>query len=270
MALTPPSFETRATWLTPAEQRRYRPDRLDLGAQSKALLRALTQGAKAVVLQEIWFEAPIGADWVAAYRLSFQDDHRVVVGEIRIFPSAGPRIPNSGRWLGDVQGSKAPVPRGGIKTKTVLRAVKLRAFRQELRTLFDRQQMPLSIAQDERRDADAGAKRGRKPKPDQHYAKAAVLYERFFLDASARPTADVAKAMNLTPATARTTIATARKRGFLTGTERGESGGHATPRAHAALQKIATEVKTGGPKAAQLRVRSTKKARKVARRTSRA
>ena len=273
-----PLFATRSSWLTRAEQRLYDIDRLKLGEQPQELLDANGAGARAILISEIWFEHPIGADWVAAYRLNFEaNETRVVVGEVRIFPSAGPREPNTGRWIADALGAAAPVPRGGVKARAVLRGLKLRAFHHDLKQIFEYFQVPLSVGRDESLAGAARPTRGRKPKPDQHYATAAVLYERFFLvEASARPTADVAKTMGLKPAAARAAIAKARKLGLLTPTARGESGGCATAhartldagRAEKLLQRIATEVGTGRQKTAQVRLSPTKNARHSTRRNS--
>ena len=102
-----PNFITRPAWLTRQEQRIYRLESLTLGPQPAATLRAATVGARPVLTSDVWYEEPLGSEWVAAYRLSFQDRQTFVIGELRIFPAAAPREASTGRWLGDVLGSDA-------------------------------------------------------------------------------------------------------------------------------------------------------------------
>ena len=109
---------------------------------------------------DIWFEEPLGTEWVVAYRMVLQEqDTRVIVGAIRIFPAAAPREPDSGRWVAEVLGSRAPVPAGGIKARTLCR-VRLRAFGRELSKILKEHRLPLAFRAPEQ--PTTGAKRGRK------------------------------------------------------------------------------------------------------------
>jgi hypothetical protein len=270
-----PSFATRPAWLTRQEQARYRgllPDRPSEAPQ----VRAATAGATVVLTQDVWYEEQLGPDWVAAYRLSFQDKgSRLVIGELRIFPSAGPREPFSGRWLGDVLGSDAPVPTGGL-TARLYRTLKLRGFVPFLSSLFQHAQLPLRFAPP---PVVTRTRRGRKPKPDVFYARVAVLYERAYMGGKTYPTSEVARTLKLTPGAARSAVAGARRRGFLTPTERGRASGRASadarqlagrrPTAAVApgrsatprLQPLATKVESGGTKTPQVPVSVRKNAR---------
>ena len=60
---------------------------------------------------DFWFEEPLGADWVVAYRLGLQEqDTRVVVSEIRIFPAVAAACAGDRRWAAECSGA-APRPR---------------------------------------------------------------------------------------------------------------------------------------------------------------
>ena len=107
----------------------------------------------------------------------------------------------------------------------MLRRVRLHAFQGGLQEILTRIRLPLMRPAPDQ--PTTGAKRGRKL--DEHrYAQIAVLYAQRYEAGSMRPTADVAKRLRLTPATARAAVAKARKLGLLTTTSRGERSGRAT------------------------------------------
>ncbi len=265
MNVTGPLFATRPVWLTSAEQRLYRLDEQDLGAQPVGLLGTVTAGARAVLVSDIWFEAPLGDEWVAAYRLSFQAERtRLVIGEIRIFPARGPRPPFSGRWLGDILGSQAPVPVGGLNARTVRRAT-MRGFVPHLNKMF-RELGIGTIPPPPPLNASRDARRGRPPKPAPYYATIATVYEKFYSDASARPTSEVRSLLRLSASAARSAVGRARRMGFLGRTEQGRASGRASHEAHQLaltprefLQRFATGSLTGGKKKAQRRHAGRKK-----------
>ncbi len=226
-------FTNRSVFLNDVEQRLYHALPLDPPT------RAERRPPQPVHVLDIWFEAPLGTDWIVAYRLALQAEHtRVVIGEIRIFPSAPPRQPQSGRWVADVLGSKAPVPSGGLKART-LRRVRLRAFERELSAILNRYRLPLAVGAPE----VTGGTRGRKIN-FRRYARIATLYAARYEAGSAHPTADVAKHLRLTPATARAAVAKARQLGLLTATTRGARSGRATPRAFAILKNTPSKGQT--------------------------
>ena len=294
--LMEPGLETRLAWLSPAERRLYR----ELGAsspQSAALIRAMSKGVQPVLVSELWFDAPLSDDWTVAVRLAIEGatsdpmQARLVISEVRVFPSREPRAPNTGRWAAEALGSDAPVPRGGLKT-AVLRRLTLRAYRQDLKRVFERAhrrekaaegKRPIlwTVGGDERAVVQrTGSKPGRKPLPDSEVATATVLYEALSVHGLwwNRPVQGVAKALRVTPGQARTLIARARERKLLSRTARGEIDGRASSAARRLdageasrrLQRFATEVKSGGQKAAQLAPSSNENARQSPGRKKRA
>ena len=213
------NFTNRTVFLNDDEQRLYR------ALPIVAPTIADRQPPQPASVLDIWFEAPLDDGWVVAYRLGLQGE-RVVVSEVRIFPAAPPREPDSGRWTADVLGSRAPTPAGGLKART-LRSVRLRAFERELSAILKAYRLPRFRTPEQ---PPAGGKRGRKVNL-RRYARIAILYAERYEAASAHPTADLVKHLHLTPATARAAVAKARRLGLLTETERGQRGGRATARA---------------------------------------
>ncbi len=221
------SFRNRTSFLSREEERLYRALPLVAAAEEPP--------PKAISVTEIWFEEALDDDWIVAYRLGLQQqDTRVVVSEVRIFPAAGPREAGSGRWPADALGSRAPAPAGGIRARML--RIRVNAFKSELKTLFKKlPALHLRLAA-----PPAPGKRGRKTDL-RRYAQIAVLYAQRYQDTSAHPTADVARQLRLGPAAARAAVARARKLGLLTETEQGEGGGRATPRALEILKTTRAE-----------------------------
>lgn len=213
------NFTNRTVFLNDDEQRLYRA----LPLVAPTIAERLPP--RPVNALDIWFEAPLDDAWVVAYRLGLQGE-RVAVSEVRVFPAAAPRESGSGRWAAEVLGSRAPTPPGGLKART-LRRVRLRAFERELSEILKAYRLPRFRAPE---PPAAGGTRGRKANI-RRYAQIAVLYAQQYEAASAHPTADVARRLRLTPATARAAVAKARRLGLLTETERGERGGRATAQA---------------------------------------
>lgn len=269
---TGPAFHTRPVWLTSADQRRYQIESLDIGPQPPEMLAVATAGARAVLMQDVWYEQALGSEWTVAYRLHLQNGGtRLVVGEVRIFPSAGPREPFSGKWLADVLGSDAPVPAGGLPARTV-KQVTMRGFVPHLERLFRAVRLPLSFAPVM---SQRPSRRGRPAKPEAFYGAVAVTYERFYLEGCSRPTSELARTMHLTSGAARRAVAEARRRGFLSSTERGRPGGRASAEARrlmkgSGLQRIATEGVTARPKGPQATASRKKNAQKSPRGNNRA
>jgi hypothetical protein len=84
---------------------------------------------------EAWVEVPFAPGWVAAYRL-VSEHGRPVLGELRLFPDE-PDRPRPGWWSGEVLGSAAVVPEGGI-TARVLRRVRVAEYVREVGRVLDR------------------------------------------------------------------------------------------------------------------------------------
>src|SRR5688572_6351844 len=68
---------------------------------------------------EAWMEAPLGDEWVVAYRL-FVRERRIVIGEVRVFP-AEKRTHEPGVWSAHWLGDFAEVPKGGIRGRLLRR-----------------------------------------------------------------------------------------------------------------------------------------------------
>ena len=83
-------FSRRTIFLTKDEQASYGIKNLVLPAQKLATRRA---ELLPVDVQEMWYEDRLDSDWVVAYRLALEDESRIIVSEIRIFPAAPPREP---------------------------------------------------------------------------------------------------------------------------------------------------------------------------------
>ena len=228
-------FSRRTIFLTKDEQASYGIKNLVLPAQKLATRRA---ELLPVDVQEMWYEDRLDSDWVVAYRLALEDESRIIVSEIRIFPAAPPREPKkvAGRWIGEVLGGKAPAPLGGIKAKKVLRRVRLRRYQREMTRILKAFQPSWKIR--DRQQPVSGKKRGPKPKyHERHYAKIAVAYDQHHQTGMGREVAAVARAMRLEPGVARAHIRQARQLVLLTDAPRqGEAGGVATPRAKALAQ----------------------------------
>ena len=72
--------------LTKADQHRWRKAIASTGQR----LRPAGATSRTLDVFNLWFRMPIGAEWIAAYRLVMQpDEQKVVVAEPRIFPSVG-------------------------------------------------------------------------------------------------------------------------------------------------------------------------------------
>lgn len=232
---------TSVGWLTAAEERLFDLDKRELGPQPKAVLKSLTDGSRAVIRSDVWYEESLGPDWIAAFRLCLdQEQKRIAIGELRIFPSAGPREDGTGRWIGEALGCYSPVPVGGLKART-LRKVTLRAFVPHLREPFDKIGWSFEAA-----PSEGPSGRGRKPRPDQQLATAAVLYETAWLAGLTYPTSEVRRLMRLSESSARSIVAAARRRGFLTPTSRGRTGGHASVEAKQIGKAFAEAIAEGG------------------------
>src|SRR5262245_48223012 len=233
--------------ITPLEDRRLI-DRLyveELRVSAEPLTARDQRLHRAVNVSDTLYERRIGDDWVAFYRIVNQGGVPVV-GEVRVYPSEphGSRPP--GMWSGEVRGSKASVPLGGI-TGRLLRRVRIDY--QALATLVrDYRAAPaesLFAWAIERRGFQAerrlrrrpGAGRPR-PRPEI-LAQAAVAYEQALLRGRP-PLQMIARLLSVKASTARGVIARARKGGFLVPAKvmkRGVLLGRATKRAKAVLSR---------------------------------
>jgi hypothetical protein len=199
--------------------------------------------ARLVKARDTWIEVPLGTAWVVAYRI-VGDRGRPVVGEVRIFP-AEPGRPAGGHWSGEILGTRAPVPPGGI-TARLLRGFRVRAYLRVMAELI--QQLRKEDPEDARvygwspeppepRVGLGGSqsRRGPKGRPDVFYADIARAYVQAIERESPGPVLAVAQARRLSPGKVRDMIRTARARHLLTEVLPGIPGGILTPKAEALL-----------------------------------
>jgi hypothetical protein len=162
------------------------------------------------------------------------------VAEVRIYPASNSKRPRPGCWL--TPDGIPPIPQGGVSTR-LLRRINLgmrlkfgpRALdflASELRGVAE---VP-TITPAPRRQS--GARRGRKGRPPEFYARVAVEYERALQRDARRPLQIVARQLALPSTTrARDVVYQARRLGLLTLAEgHGIVGGEPTPEARALLR----------------------------------
>jgi hypothetical protein len=200
------------------------------------------EGVGEVRVPETWLEAPIGGDWIAAYRIAAADGPPVIA-ELRVFPAETGR-PGWGRWSGEVLGTRSNAPEGGITVRLLRR---LRPG-QPLRFVSDLLQRLRAQAPEAARalgwtlppaptpSSLPRPRRGRPGRPDLFYARVAAEYVHAVQAGSPHPVADLARRRRLPPARVRDMIHTARRRGLLSSHRRGVRGGELTDRAHALLR----------------------------------
>ena len=188
-------------------------------------------------ISETWVESPLGADWIAAYRIVA--DHGVpVIGEVRIFPNEDEH-PKAGSWSGEYV-ARPVVPSGGL-TRRVLDQIKLTEPMSKAGEFMERIRA-FAAPQLERRGlatTKARRRRGRKGHGDLFYAQVARDYVAAVEAGSSSPATDVARRRRLGangPARIRDLLHEARRRGFLTPAPvRGRRGGDLTPQGRAIL-----------------------------------
>jgi hypothetical protein len=175
---------------------------------------------RAVDVTDTVLEQKIGDNWVAFYRIVNQNG-APVVGEVRIFPSEPQGERPIGTWSGEVRGTAASVPLGGI-TGRLLRRVRI--DHQSLAPLVRlRQGAPaesLLAWAIEKRDFRARRQLRRRPGPGRPrtrpevLARAAVVYEQA-LRHRRPPLQAIARQLRVKVSTARGLASRARKDGFL-------------------------------------------------------
>jgi hypothetical protein len=154
----------------------------------------------------------IGDGWVAAYRLIPQGG-RVVVGELRLYPSESTRD-EAGSWSAERLGNEAAVPAGGL-TADVLRKVPVGEHRQFIRERLDELREDLGakffdvtgfddLAPDTTKlDAltrEASRRPGHEGRPDLFYARIAAIYVERVDAGNGRPIREIAAELGRSPA----------------------------------------------------------------------
>lgn len=169
-------------------------------------------------IPELWAEVTIGADWVAAARLTVQRG-RVVMAELRVFPNETDRK-EPGRWSADFLGMAAAVPSRGLSAR-LLRQLKLGELYGSVEQIRRDNRdspwlslvgLPLAV---ERPQPPAGRRPGRPRQTDAFYAAVAAEYVRLSKAGSLSPGRDLAKARGEEITLIRSRLREARKRGLL-------------------------------------------------------
>ena len=197
-----------------------------------------------LVVDDFWFEAPLGEEWNVAYRILGRPEG-LVVGEIRIFPKEDPaRHPRArlGEWSGDLQGTHAAVPEGasaGVTSRL------LRRVRVDRNVWFGKEALEdltrrYGLITDTRHPAQGHAflahaltrvgikpqrlgpperrhRLGRKRLPDRDYQRIAEVYTGLWVKGvrGNRLYTQLATRFKLTESQARNRVARAKKYGFL-------------------------------------------------------
>ena len=194
--------------------------------------------------RSVWYETPVDDEWIASYRLAPQNG-RVVVAELRVFPIEVTRARTSdgsaGYWSGEVLGTKASVPRGGLTARLIKNSIRLGAHLAKADEALEWWRQMLLIegtgltGTEKRQAASHTPTRGRPGRPAIEYARLARTYAQAVASSRRNPTEVVAARHRLTIKKARDLVHKARSRGFLTGTDRGIAAGVLTPKAKAIL-----------------------------------
>ena len=181
-----------------------------------------------VISRDVWFEVSLLGGWKVAYRLIAQDG-QVVVAEVRLFPHEdGTNQEVPGVWSGELLGSRAKVPFGGI-TSRLLRDIKMGEHRKSVPVVLKKLRRWAPVSVERSRLARAEPRRqGRPPIDEVRLAKIAKRYVEALQAGSERPIVDTADAVGLTSSGTRDLMYKARRRGILTPTIRGRSGGQLT------------------------------------------
>jgi len=188
-------------------------------------------------VNEAWVEIVLPADpsWMVAYRVLADESGDAVVAEVRVFPAESSKGRPPGAWSAEVLGAAAQLPAGGLRAE-VLRQVTLGEYRQFIpdfqawrskqagRTL--RVTLPAAALE----TPVITPKPGRRPKPDEYYAKFAKEYVDA-LPRSRSPVADISADHQISQGKVRDIIHEARQRRLLTKTRQGRVGGELTERA---------------------------------------
>lgn len=186
--------------------------------------RSLATSASRRKVKEAWVEVELDG-WMVAYRLVAGDFGEPILAELRVFPLETNRDRPAGVWSAEVLGVKAKVPSGGLPAD-LLRHVSVtepRRFGGEFSQWLEknRKRRARKAAQ---RTERSSPKRGRPARSDRQLARVARAYVESATE-SRSPVADVASQLRLTPAQVRNILSRARRKGLLSPTQPGRSGG---------------------------------------------
>ena len=207
--------------------------------------QVLTRGPDQVVVDHVWLDVPIDADWLATSRLVVQEG-QLVVGELRVIPREREN-PVPGRWSAEVVGVRAQVPPGGLSARTVRRV--------HLSDHLAHGQEVLAWVMEQHGGAGGGGGRllrqfgilppdedrprpvRRAGKSDRFYARLAAAYAELVSSGGRHPIKTLAQRRRVESATIRNWIREARVRGLLTRGVRGRATGDLTPGARRILEE---------------------------------
>lgn len=202
-------------------------------------LNELRREDQLVYTDQTWLEVEVDKDWTAAARLAVQEG-RVIVSELRVFPrdrELGAGV--AGLWRGEVLGTHATVPVGGLKSE-LLRRVRIPKYAARARDVVESWRRAGGMAEESARVSLPGLAastpgRRRTGRPDRFYAELAAEYVRTIEKGSRRPVEDIRTRRRLATAQVRDLIHEARERGFLSKGEQGAAGGYLLPKAEQLL-----------------------------------
>ncbi|MEO6026653.1 MAG: hypothetical protein ABIR79_07305 [Candidatus Binatia bacterium] len=193
-----------------------------------------------VIVDNIWEESPVDANWMTAARLVYEG-YDLVIGELRVFPrdkvADDDRVEDPREWSADLLGQYARVPHGGLSAR-LLRQVRLkhadrrsgllRLYAERHPRLFEPSGRLHTLGM-KKPKVEADSKRGAR-RSDTFYAVLAAEYVEAMARDPQRPVLVLAKRRGLQASRVRDMLHTARKRGLLTSGTQGRSGGGLTAR----------------------------------------
>jgi len=209
---------------------------------------------------DAWFEVPLDGDWEtapwrAAYRVKPRGD-RVEVLEVRVFPHLGSPGVSAGDWNVET----GVVPEGGMTARLIRdRLVLGKHIHEMLPALLNqnRETFPpglfgdwldrLGYPSEVRRGPGARSKRGPKGRTDRELAEIAAIYVKVCSKGGRAHVQTTAKKLGLPATVVRDALHRARKRGLLTSTMRGLSGGKLTEYGEQVLAETESQEQASSP-----------------------
>jgi hypothetical protein len=185
-----------------------------------------------------WVEIPLDKWWLAAYRIGLKEDGELGISELRIFPRETDDRRWPGEWSAETLGYRAPFHLGGITT-AILRGIRLGEHR-TLATNRVRERRAI-VMRVQKAEIEQGLLHGialdvpdeRRPgRPRNLSDQDILLVAHAYVEGQAkeprRPRQFAAKRLGLSSERVRDLLHVARKRGFLSSTNPGYSGGGLT------------------------------------------
>ena len=211
-----------------------------LGLDGRPLAPDHARFYREVVVPSRFMEMPMDTapEWTCACRLGVQDG-RVVITELRIFPTETWKGREKGTWSGEWSPTAA-VPRGGIRSRMLrLRLGQVEAETRAFLTWAAKQPGGSTVFEVQRwlgeplrhrgDDRPPRQRRERRPPPDDLYlATIAAQYEVFCLTDPRQPVQALAKKLDRDRREVTQLVYLARQRKILPKSSKGKSGGRLT------------------------------------------